>query len=272
MKKNKTNVIVTIIIVAVTLALIGLAVFGIVRKNIEERNKQYLEEQRQEQMNTVSYNANGGSGAPSSQTKTKGVTLTLSSTTPTRSGYTFQGWSTSSTATSPTYYAGGSYTANASATLYAVWSQNAPTTYTVSYNANGGSGAPSSQTKTHGVTLYLSSTEPYRANYDFLGWSTSSTATSPTYYAGGSYTANASRTLYAVWEYNPATYKVYYNANGGSGAPSSQNKTYDVSLTLSYFRSSDVVYHQRRSGSWTCQDRRCACTFRQQLPEGYTAL
>ena len=182
---------------------------------------------------TVSYNANGGSGAPSSQTKTHNVTLTLSSTKPTRSGYTFLGWSTSSTATSPTYYASGSYTANASVTLYAVWSKNPPATYTVSFNANGGSGAPSSVTKTDGVTLYLPTTEPYRSNYEFLGWSTSSTATSPTYYAGGSFSRNANTTLYAVWEYSPETYTVRYNANGGTGAPSSQTKTYGVNLTLS---------------------------------------
>lgn len=182
---------------------------------------------------TVSYNANGGSGAPSSQTKTQNVTLTLSSTKPTRSGYTFLGWSTSSTATSPTYYASGSYTANASVTLYAVWSKNPPATYTVSFNANGGSGAPSSVTKTDGVTLYLPTTEPYRSNYEFLGWSTSSTATSPTYYAGGSFSRNANTTLYAVWEYSPETYTVRYNANGGTGAPSSQTKTYGVNLTLS---------------------------------------
>ena len=182
---------------------------------------------------TVSYNANGGSGAPSSQTKTQNVTLTLSSTKPTRSGYTFLGWSTSSTATSPTYYASGSYTANASVTLYAVWSKNPPATYTVSFNANGGSGAPSSVTKTDGVTLYLPTTEPYRSNYEFLGWSTSSTATSPTYYAGGSFSRNANTTLYAVWEYSPETYTVRYNANGGTGAPSSQTKMYGVNLTLS---------------------------------------
>lgn len=183
---------------------------------------------------TVSYNANGGSGAPASQTKTKDVALTLSSATPYRSGYTFLGWSTSSTASSPSYYAGGRYTTNASVTLYAVWSKNL-SSYTVSYNANGGSGAPASQTKTEGVTLTLSSTTPYRSGYTFLGWSTSSSASYPTYYAGGSYTTNASVTLYAVWEQNaPETYTVRYNANGGSGAPSSQTKTEDVALTLSY--------------------------------------
>ena len=73
---------------------------------------------------TVKYNANGGSGAPSAQTKWYGTALTLSTTKPTRSGYTFKGWATSSTATSATYSAGGSYTANAAATLYAVWAVN----------------------------------------------------------------------------------------------------------------------------------------------------
>lgn len=73
---------------------------------------------------TVNYNANGGSGAPGSQKKYYGKSLTLSSTIPVRAGYTFQGWSTSSTAASPTYQAGASYTANASITLYAVWKSN----------------------------------------------------------------------------------------------------------------------------------------------------
>lgn len=73
-------------------------------------------------------------------------------------------------------------------------------TYTISYNANGGSGAPGSQTKTWGKNLTLSSTSPTRTNYQFLGWSTSSSATSATYSAGGTYTANAGATLYAVWK------------------------------------------------------------------------
>lgn len=177
---------------------------------------------------TVSFNANGGSGAPSAQTKTYGVTLTLSSTTPTRTGYTFSGWATSSSATSATYAAGGSYTANAAVTLYAVWKV---ITYTVSYNANGGSGAPSSQTKTYGVTLTLSSTKPTRTGYTFSGWNTNSSGTGTNYSAGGSYTANAAVTLYAKW--TAITYTVSYNANGGSGAPSAQTKTYGVTLTLS---------------------------------------
>ena len=146
---------------------------------------------------TVSYDANGGTGAPSDQTKTYGKTLTLSSTKPTRTGYTFQGWGTSATDTTVDYAAGGSYTANAGDTLYAIWKID---TYTVSYNANGGTGAPSSQTKEYGKTLTLSSAKPTRTDYTFLGWATSASATSATYAAGGSYTTNSAVTLYAVWE------------------------------------------------------------------------
>ncbi len=69
---------------------------------------------------TVSYNANGGTGAPGNQTKTHGQSLTLSSVKPTKDGYTFQGWSTSSTG-SVQYNPGSAYTGNANLTLYAVW-------------------------------------------------------------------------------------------------------------------------------------------------------
>ena len=72
-------------------------------------------------------------------------------------------------------------------------------TYTVSYNANGGTSAPASQTKTYGVNLTLSSAEPIRAGYTFKGWATSSTG-AVAYPAGGTYTANSAITLYAVWE------------------------------------------------------------------------
>lgn len=145
----------------------------------------------------ITYNANGGSGAPGAQTKWKDQTLTLSSAKPTRTGYSFLGWSTSSSATTATYTAGGNYTANAAATLYAVWKAN---TYTVKYNANGGTGAPGNQTKTYGKALTLSSTIPTRTNYNFKGWATSASATTTTYNAGGTYTSNAAITLYAVWE------------------------------------------------------------------------
>lgn len=145
----------------------------------------------------VAYNANGGSGAPSAQTKWYGETLTLSSVKPTRTGYTFAGWNTNSSGTGTNYSSGGAYTGNAAVTLYAKWTA---ITYTVSYNANGGTGAPGNQTKTYGQTLTLSTTVPTRTNYNFKGWATSASATTPNYQPGGSYTANAAVTLYAVWE------------------------------------------------------------------------
>ena len=146
----------------------------------------------------VTYNANGGSNAPSSQTKWYGEELKLSSTKPTRTGYIFKGWATSSTATSAKYPVGGSYTytANESVTLYAVWEA---ITYTIKFNANGGSNAPSSQTKTYGKTLVLTTDKPTRTNYNFEGWGLSSNTSTVTYNAGGNYTKNASDTLYAVW-------------------------------------------------------------------------
>lgn len=151
---------------------------------------------------TITYNANGGSGAPSSQTKWYGTNITLSSSKPTRTGYTFKGWATSASG-SVVYQPGATYSANSAVTLYAVWEI---ITYQVTYNANGGSGAPSSQTKKYGVTLTLSSTKPTRTNYNFKGWATSSTG-NVAYKAGGTYTANAKVTLYAVWElaYEPPT-------------------------------------------------------------------
>lgn len=154
----------------------------------------------------VSYNANGGSGAPSSQTKYYGVSLTLSSTKPTRTGYTFQGWGTSASDTSADYAAGANYTANAATTLYAIWKAN---TYAITMNANGGSlgSVPSTLTKTHDTALTLPTATPTRTNHNFLGWATSEGATTAQYQPGGSFTTEAAATLYAVWElaYIPPT-------------------------------------------------------------------
>ena len=144
---------------------------------------------------TITYNANGGTGAPSNQTKYYGKNITVSTTKPTLFGYTFVGWSTAKDDTVE-YNSGSAFGLNANTTLYAVWRAN---TYTITYNANGGTGEPSSQTKTHDVALTLSSTIPTRTNYNFKGWSTTSTG-GVAYSSGGTYTANTAVTLYAVWE------------------------------------------------------------------------
>lgn len=146
---------------------------------------------------TLTYDANGGTGAPGKQTKWYGSTIKISTVKPTRTGYTFQGWGTSATTTTVRYNPGDTFGSDTDTTLYAVWKAD---TYTVSYNANGGTGAPGNQTKTYGVNLTLSSTKPTRTNYTFKGWGTSAASTTVAYASGASYTANAAIMLYAIWE------------------------------------------------------------------------
>ncbi len=163
---------------------------------------------------TLSYNANGGSGAPSSQSGA--TSYTISSTVPERFGYTFLGWSRSSSASLATYVGGNSITLTSDTTLYAVWQENTVTAYTLTYNANGGSGAPSPQS---GATSYtVSSTEPTRSGYTFLGWSRSPSATLATYYRGDTITLTADTTLYAVWKTNVShnTPEVHIRNNPGT--------------------------------------------------------
>lgn len=82
-------------------------------------------------------------------------------------------------------------------------------TYTISYNANGGTGAPSSQTKTYGITLTLSNTKPVKIGYLFLGWTINSNGTGTLYQPGGSFTTNANTTLYAKYSTKLTNYTVY---------------------------------------------------------------
>lgn len=73
-------------------------------------------------------------------------------------------------------------------------------TYAVTYYANGGTGAPSAQTKTYGTALTLRTGIPARSGYNFVKWNTKADGTGTDYAAGGTYTANAALKLYAVWE------------------------------------------------------------------------
>ena len=133
--------------------------------------------------------------------------------TPTRSGYHFDGWYTAaSNGTKIT----DSTKIMANTTIYAHWTVD---TYTVSYNANGGTGLVVSQTKTHGSNLTLSSTKPigksFTVTYDanggsvsplnkkvlqtFVNWNTAANGSGTAYNAGATYSANANVTLYAQY-------------------------------------------------------------------------
>lgn len=203
--------------------------------------------------NTVSYNANGGSGAPGPQTKWYGDILTLSSTIPTRNGYIFQGWAKSSSG-AVEYQPGSKYGLDANTTLYAIWE---PETYTISFNANGGSDAPGNQTKTYGQTLTLSSTRPTRTNYNFIGWGTSSGSTTASYQPGGSYTSNGDATLYAVWQlaYTPPRITSVKADRCNSEGTLSESGTY-IKVSFSWATDYDVsaIYIRHKestSSSWS---------------------
>lgn len=76
---------------------------------------------------------------------------------------------------------------------------NGKPSHTVSYNANGGTGAPGNQTKWYGEQLFISSTRPTRKNYLFQGWATSPGG-SVSYQPGQQYAPDQNITLYAVWK------------------------------------------------------------------------
>ena len=225
---------------------------------------------------TVSYNANGGSGAPSSQQKIKGFALTLSSTKPTRSAdkstftitgsgnggitktvtatktvtYSFAGWATSSGG-SVVYQPGGTYSANAGATLYAVWNSTVSysnntiaalgtTTrgnasagkYTVTFNANGGSCDTASKDAARTTA------------YTFQGWGSSSSAGSS---LPGSTAYTSATTVYARWagetttasvtlptptrSADKSTFTITGDGNGGTTKTATATKTTSYTFT-----------------------------------------
>ena len=182
---------------------------------------------------TLTYNANGGSGAPAAQSGslTGGfANHIISGTTPTRDGYAFIGWSESSTATNASYTSGETYqTASTSAILYAVWRKEIKLTY----NANGGSGGFTMTATTAGTsyTFTIASDVPTATNATFLGWATTATATSATLHSGDSYTLSADTTIYAVWQ---RTYSLSFDSVGGSPTPSTITAT-TVNKTLYTF-------------------------------------
>ena len=215
----------------------------------------------------VSYNANGGSGAPSKQTKWKDQSLTLSSTIPTRTGYTFSKWNTKSDGSGTSYSSGGSYTANSTATLYAIWTENK---LTVNYYSNyatyaafkGEEISVSSTTNVlvHSQDFYYDNSyssglaNVQNVDYVYL----SRTGYAPTGYWGTSSdggtlvnhnasfstgqalaqafgkslaSGNASVNVYAQWQEN--SYTLGYDSNGGFGDISPQTVEWGATFNLS---------------------------------------
>ena len=160
-------------------------------------------------------NASTSDSTTATQTFTYGVSgQAFSDKGWTNTGHTMAGWARSKTATTKDYnvlsgvndtwidkYA-------PSIDLYAVWNKN---TYTISYDANGGTEAPAAQTKYYGTDIELSETIPKKDCSQFLGWNTKKDGTGTTYKSKGIYKANKDITLYAKWQ--TANYKLEYDSN-----------------------------------------------------------
>jgi len=158
---------------------------------------------------TVSYNANGGEGAPETQKKVHNVPLTLSEQIPTREGYEFLGWSTT---VNPEvrYQAGDVYTENHGAKFYAIWRVNE---FTVSFNGNGSEYSFSDMKKIRDIPLQLPYTIPTLKGYVFQGWSTT---VNPEirYQPGDLYTENHGAKFYAIWKRaESGCNEVFFNGN-----------------------------------------------------------
>jgi len=152
---------------------------------------------------TIIYDANNGIGEPIAQTKTYNVTLTLSATIPTRTGFAFIGWNTKADGRGVSYAPEASYTDNAGVILYAQWKL----TKTIILNANGGTidqeilgyddwsnGYPI--TEMYDAAIWLPDAFK-RTGYILVGWNTQANGRG-TFYEY-SYTGQSSVTLYAQW-------------------------------------------------------------------------
>ena len=104
--------------------------------------------------------------------------------------------------------------------------------YVVLFNQKGGSNGPIALRVQQGQAGTIPTEIPTREGYTFLGWSTDANATTVTYAAGASITPSANTTLYAVWREGTVQYTITFNANGGSGAPSSVTTNADGSATI----------------------------------------
>ena len=179
------------------------------------------------------YHANGGTGGPNTQstlgTTVTSVTFRVPSTEPTRTNYTFLGWSFDSTATAADYVSGDIvylYSGNPDRTLYAVWKKFY--TYSYLYNANTTdtvTNMPENQSASSSETTYsfdIRGNVPIRTGYVFNGWALVSSG------GGSIYSPNdpgpqlntnkTSITLYAQW--SPRTYTItvnYYDDTSETG-------------------------------------------------------
>lgn len=153
----------------------------------------------------LSYDENGGSGTMADEEQTgENVTVATNAfTAPT--GYAFEEWNTDMNGGGTTYAAGTAVTLTEDMTLYAIWT---PQSYTVTLDADGGTGGSASVTATFDEAL-PNITVPTQSGYVFKGYYTEADGAGTQYYdENGSSTNNwtipSATTLYAYWEVGSA--------------------------------------------------------------------
>lgn len=145
---------------------------------------------------TVTFDPNGGTVSKTSMSVTykDGILPTYGKLpTPERDGYTFDGWYTKAEGGSAIT---SSSTITGPKTVYAHWTA---ITFPITFDANGGIGAPEAQTKMKDAALILSTVIPTREDWYFCGWAESANAEAADYLPGDSFVKDEQTTLYAVW-------------------------------------------------------------------------
>ncbi len=141
----------------------------------------------------------------------KDETCTITSPIIKKAGYNVVGWNTDSNAMTSTWSQNTSKNINKSETYFPIVKLK---TYTIKYNANGGSGAPSNQVKEHNKNITLSTSKPIRTGYTFVNWNTSSAGNGTPYSTGATYSGNSDITMYAQWRRNRVI--INFSVNGGT--------------------------------------------------------
>jgi len=114
----------------------------------------------------------------------------------------------------------------------------APASYSVTFNANGGTGSMNAQTASSSTAL--TSNAFTRSGYSFAGWNTAANGSGTAYSNGAIYSFGANVTLFAQWTLLPKT--VTFDANGGSGSMSTQSASSATALTANAFTRSGFTF------------------------------
>lgn len=178
----------------------------------------------------VSYNGNGSTGgtAPSNQTKTAGIDLTIANNSGSlvRAGYTYAGWNSAANGSGTDYATGATYSTDANLSLFAKWTS---LTYTVTFDKQGGTGGSTSVIASSGSAM-PAATAPTRTGYTFGGYFAQVSGGGTQYYTAAMASATnwnltVNATLYALWTAN--SYTVAFDANlGVAASPTSKSVSF----------------------------------------------